>query len=77
MALHTVTGYRVERRDTRGRGWTLCDTTEELTLTVTGLTEGTSYLMHVAAENDVGLGPYTDLSSPAVPKSQFSMYPTC
>ena len=67
-------GYVIEFRDPRGRDWAQCGKTTDMSYTVTSLTEGTGYLMRVAAENEVGRGPYTDLSSPATPKSQFSEF---
>ena len=49
-------------------------TTEDLEYSVSGLNEGTAYHLQVAAENEIGTGPFVELSRPAVPKSQYSKY---
>lgn len=36
--------------------------------------EGHKYVFRVAAENDVGVGPYVELRQPVTAKSQFGKY---
>jgi len=38
---------------------------------VIALSAGTQYQFQVAAENDVGLGPFAELAKPVAPRSQF------
>lgn len=66
-----IFNYVVEKREPSKRSWQKVDSTDDLVLTATDLKEGTSYLFRVAAENDVGLGEYTDLGKPVTPKSEF------
>ena len=54
--------------------WNKVSTTEDLEYSVSGLNEGTAYHLQVAAENEIGTGPFVELSRPAVPKSQYSKY---
>ena len=45
-------------------------TVEELNTVVTGLTEGKKYVMRVAAQNEVGVGEFTEIHD-VVPKCPF------
>ena len=66
-----VTGYVVEYRETGKKSWQSGGTTEEHHKVVTGLSKSQSYSLQVAAENEVGRGPFVELAKPATPKSQF------
>lgn len=66
-----ISGYAVERRDAGKRSWTRVDTCTDLEFEVTKLTEGQTYNFQVAAENEVGLGPFTELTKGVVPKSGY------
>lgn len=67
--------YVVERRDTSRNQWVKEGVTQDLELTsASTLTPEQPYYFRVAAENDVGLGPFVELSKPVVPKSQFGWY---
>ena len=47
--------------------------TPEQEASLTGLTEGTTYSVRVAAENEVGVGEFVELAKSVVPKSQFDV----
>jgi len=47
--------------------------TSEQNASLTGLTEGTTYMVRVAAENEVGVGEFAELSKSVVPKSQYDV----
>lgn len=66
-----VTGYVVEMREASKRSWKPSGTTQELSLTVDQLKEGRKYYFQVAAQNEVGTGPFVELSKAAVPKSDY------
>ena len=68
-----ISGYAVERRDAGKRSWTRVDTCTDLEFEVPNLTEGQTYNFQVAAENEVGLGPFSELTKGVAPKSQFGM----
>ena len=56
-----ISGYSVQYRQGTSGGWTDAPHTGAgATATITGLTNPTSYQVRVAAENQVGMGPYTD-----------------
>jgi hypothetical protein len=55
-----VTSYSVEQSDDRGDTWTAVGTPTGTTLTVPGLTNGTSVRFRIAASNAAGYGPTTD-----------------
>jgi len=66
-----VTGYVVEVREASKRSWKPAGTTPELSLTTEQLKEGSQYLFQVAAQNEVGTGPFVELAKAAVPKSDY------
>ena len=66
-----ISGYAVERRDAGKRSWTRVDTCSELEYEVGKLTEGQNYNFQVAAENEVGFGPFKELTKGVAPKSGF------
>jgi len=62
-----ITNYIVELRTAGGYQWTPANARQTLTkpeFTVTGLKEGTEYEFRVSAENKVGQGPVSEISSP-------------
>ena len=63
--------YVVEKREAGKRAWVECGSSAELQLLVSNLTDGQTYMFHVAAENDVGVGEFAELSKAVIPKSQF------
>ena len=67
-----ITGYKLERRDASKRNWISVGNFTDMEATVTGLTENVAYSFRVAAENEIGMGPYAELAEPVTPKSQHS-----
>jgi titin len=65
-----VTGYLVEHREGMKRAWTRDGTCTEEEYTAIALTEGEKYVFRVAAENEVGVGDFVELSKAIVPKSE-------
>lgn len=53
------------------RTWVSVDTTDDMDYVLTGLSEGKSYSMRVAAQNEVGVGAFAEIPT-VVPKSQYS-----
>ncbi len=66
-----ITSYTLEKRDASKRQWSACTRTSDTTFTAPSLIEGTAYMFRVAAENEVGLGEFTELAKSATPKNQF------
>ena len=71
-----ISAYVVEYREARKRAWQSAGTTGDVDLTVTRLSEGQLYMFRVAAENEVGTGPFVELPKAVAPKSKFGEY-TC
>jgi titin len=69
-----LSGYVVEKRDAGKRSWTRVDTCTEPELDVGQLTEGQMYNFQVAAENEVGLGPFKELTKGVAPKSGYGTH---
>jgi len=69
-----ITRYIVEMCDVqRAEGWVKMkevSSNEILLANIEGLKEGKAYLFRVSAENEVGIGPATELSDPIRPRSQ-------
>jgi titin len=66
-----ITQYVVERREGNKRTWQRDSTTTDVEHTAIALTAGQSYSFQVAAENEVGTGPFVELPKTVIPKSQF------
>ncbi|NBT57599.1 BspA family leucine-rich repeat surface protein, partial [bacterium] len=68
-----ITGYKVEYQLATGGGWTVFsdNASTSTTLTVTGLTNNTSYIFRVAAKNAAGVGSYSESSSAVTPQPAF------
>jgi hypothetical protein len=64
-----ITDYIIQYSSNSGSTWTtFADTVSTTTsVTVTGLTNGTSYVFHVAAKNAAGTGSYSTNSSSLIP----------
>ena len=69
-----ITNYVIERREATRNTWNNATTTLDLEFTVTKIIEGKSYYCRVAAQNEVGVGPYAELPEPVVAKSLFGTY---
>ena len=67
-----VTSYVIEKREAGKKAWSEASTCTQLEATVDKLTEGQMYSFRVAAVNECGTGPFTELKKSAAPKSQFS-----
>ena len=64
----TITGYTVRYSSDSGATWTTATTSAPDTpYTVTGLTDGTSYIFEVSATNAIGTSPFSAPSSGATP----------
>jgi len=63
--------YVVEKREASKRAWQREGVATDTEYQVIALTTGTPYLFQVAAENEVGVGPFVELSKPVSPRSQF------
>ncbi|MFN9369178.1 MAG: fibronectin type III domain-containing protein [Planctomycetia bacterium] len=63
-----ITGYRVEYRSSGGSTWTPGGTSTTTSATVTGLTNGVSYVFRVAAVNEAGTGAAGE-SGPVIPRT--------
>jgi titin len=66
-----ITGYVVEMRAANKKTWNKIDTTPSLEFNVTGLTQGTEYVFHVAAQNAVGISDFVELAKGVTPKGKF------
>ena len=67
----SITTYAVEYSSNGGSTWTEFThaNSTATSLTVTGLTNGTSYVFRVAAINSVGTGTYSDTSAVVIPQA--------
>lgn len=72
-----ITGYIIENRESSKRSWQRDGTTSDITYESIALTEGATYVFRVAAENEIGLGEFVELSKSVQPKSQYGNYPVC
>ena len=72
----SITDYVVQYSSDSGSTWTTFadDTSTSTSATVTGLTNGTSYIFHVAATNSVGTGSYSTSSSAVTPVTYAVVY---
>lgn len=66
--------YVVEKREANRRSWNKVDTSATLELTIPNLVKNTQYLFRVAAQNDVGIGEFAEMTEPVTAKETFSMY---
>lgn len=69
---HVLTGYLVEQRASGRATWERLGYAEgDLEWKAPGLTPGQNYLFRVAAENQVGLGEFVEMTKGVTAKSQF------
>jgi len=66
--------YVVEKREASKRTWQREGVATDVEYQVIALNPGTSYLFQVAAENEVGVGPFVELSKAVAPRSQFGEF---
>jgi hypothetical protein len=69
-----ISQYVVEKREASKRTWQREGVVSESEYTSIALTAGQMYLFQVAAENEVGVGEFAELSKAVAPKSQFGQY---
>lgn len=62
-----ITGYSVQLSTDAGVTWSFAAATTDATASISGLTNGTSYVFRVAATNAFGRGDYTPASSSGIP----------
>ena len=69
-----ITSYVIEIRETRRTAWHRVGTPDSRTkeFTIKPLISGENYVVQIAAENEVGLGEFTELSQAVTAKSQLS-----
>ena len=67
----SITAYTVEYSSNGGTSWTEFEHADSAStsLTVTGLTNGTSYIFRVAAVNSVGAGSFSSSSAGVIPQT--------
>lgn len=66
-----IIGYILERKESTRTSWNNSMTTSEQEYTVRKLVSGKSYFLRVAAENEVGVGPWVELAEPVTAKCPF------
>jgi len=66
--------YVIEKREASKRAWQREGVATDTEYQVIALTTGTPYLFQVAAENEVGVGPFVELSKAVSPRSQFGEF---
>jgi hypothetical protein len=62
-----ITGYAVEHSSNGGNTWTRISVENVNTTTVTGLGNGLTYILRVAAVNGEGVGPFSDATTQVTP----------
>jgi hypothetical protein len=62
-----VTAYSVQRSSDGGSTWTFAASSPETSASLTGLTNGTTYVFRVASTNAYGIGNYTAASNSVTP----------
>ena len=70
-----ITSYVLEKREAHKMSWDKAGKTEVEEFTAGSLTEGQQYAFRVAAKNEIGTGPFVELSKTVAPKSLFGKYP--
>ena len=64
-----ITNYVLQRREGTKRTWDAVGKPEDVKFDATHLKEGVPYVFQVAAQNEVGVGPFVDMK-PVTPKSE-------
>ena len=68
-----ITNYIIEKRESDHRAWTpVSYTVTRQNATVQGLTEGKAYFFRIAAENIIGMGPFTETTKEIVIRDPIS-----
>jgi len=63
--------YVIEKKEAGKRAWQREGVASDTEYEIIALNTGTQYLFQVAAENDVGVGPFVELAKAVAPRSQF------
>ena len=73
-----VTGYVIEKREAKRATYTNAGSVnaDKRSFELTRLTEGTEYMIRVAAKNEIGTGEFAELGSPVIPKSAHGRFPS-
>ena len=66
-----ISGYVVEKREASKRAWQRDGAPTDVEFESIALDANKAYSFQVAAENEVGVGPFVELAKPATPRSQF------
>ena len=69
-----VTDYIIEKREASKRSWSKVTSVEDEEICVKNLVEGTQYMFHVAAKNEVGVGEFVELGQSVTAKSPHGMW---
>lgn len=68
-----ITNYVIEKREADRRAWTpVTYTVTRQNATVQGLIEGKAYFFRIAAENIIGMGPFTETPNALVIRDPIS-----
>lgn len=70
-----VTNFIIQKREAEHKAWTpvSCTITRHAAV-VRGLVDGKAYFFRIAAENMIGIGPFTETTSEITIKDRFSEY---
>ena len=71
---NAISGYVIEKRDSISKRWVPIAKTDGTSVTVEGLMEGSEYAFRVAAQNQAGVGQFSQATVPIVAKEPYGKY---